>query len=280
MRVPLLAAALFWTSAIAAREPAARVDDGALRGVAADGVRTFMGISYAAPHVVDENRASRCHGDADLAHASARLGRGAIAQIRVHALPIGEDLDVVEHRRPRFRASAGAALADVLDVKYGEETFHGGIDAPMSVNMQITSDGESRFGTDPWHARLDLAAAAAEPAVPPQLAGTAWRWTRFVSPLEDFVVAEPERYTLAFDAAGRIALRADCNRGSAGVAFPEPGALRVGAMALTRARCPPDSLGDRFARDVARAVRWSLREGELYLELPMDSGTLRFARQP
>jgi hypothetical protein len=43
---------------------------------------------------------------------------------------------------------------------------------------------------------------------------------------------------------------------------------------------PPGSLGDRFARDVARAVHWSLRNGELNPELPVDPGTPRLARQP
>ena len=39
-------------------------------------------------------------------------------------------------------------------------------------------------------------------------------------------------------------------------------------IAPTREMCPKGSLSDRFARDV-----------DLYLELPVDSGTLRFKRQ-
>ena len=55
--------------------------------------------------------------------------------------------------------------------------------------------------------------------------------------------------------------------------------IRIEGMALTRAMCPSGSLGDRFARDVARAVRWSIRGSELHLELPVDAGTLRLTRQ-
>ena len=78
---------------------------------------------------------------------------------------------------------------------------------------------------------------------------------------------------------GGIALRADCNRGAGVVAFPEPGAVRMGPLALTRAMCPPDSLSDRFARDVERAVRWTVRDGHLHLELPEASGILWFTRR-
>ena len=75
-------------------------------------------------------------------------------------------------------------------------------------------------------------------------------------------------------------MRADCNRGAGNVTFPEPGAIHFGALAITRALCPPGSLGDRFAREVGRAVRWQVHEGELRLKLPADAGSLRFTRQP
>ena len=125
---------------------------------------------------------------------------------------------------------------------------------------------------------LTTMAAAANP-VPAKLAGTTWRWVHFASSAEDFAVAEPERYTLAFNAAGWIRLRADCNHGAGGAVFSKPGVIRIEGMALTRAMCPSGSLGDRFARDVARAVRWSIRGSELHLELPVDAGTLRLTRQ-
>jgi hypothetical protein len=80
---------------------------------------------------------------------------------------------------------------------------------------------------------------------------------------------------MAFDTAGWIRLRADYNGGAGGVAFPEPGAIRIGAGALTRAMCPSGSLGDCFARDVASCSLVS----PLTLELPVDTDTLRSARQ-
>lgn len=49
-------------------------------------------------------------------------------------------------------------------------------------------------------------------------------------------------------------------------------------MALTRALCQEGSQSDRYAKDVARATSYFGKDGELYLELPVDSGTLRFRR--
>ena len=57
------------------------------------------------------------------------------------------------------------------------------------------------------------------------------------SPGESFAVDHPERYTLTFLDDDRITLRADCNRGSGPVAISAPGALTIGPLATTRARC-------------------------------------------
>ena len=127
---------------------------------------------------------------------------------------------------------------------------------------------------------LIATAAQAVPPMPPELARTTWRWVSLTTPEETVTIAESERYTLRFSDGDRIALRADCNRAAGSVVFPEPGAIRFGALAITRAMCPPGSLGDRFAREVGRAVRWAVHGGELRLELPADAGVLHFTRQP
>ena len=127
---------------------------------------------------------------------------------------------------------------------------------------------------------LMATAAKAVPPMPPELARTTWRWVSLTTPEETLTIAEPERYILRFLDGGRVALRADCNRGAGSVVFPEPGAIRFGALAITRAMCPPGSLGDRFAREVEHAGRWAIQRGELRLELSEDAGILRFARQP
>src|SRR3712207_525246 len=152
--------------------------------------------------------------------------------------------------------------------------------ALAALNAAAAASGVSAAQDAPTLPRTERASETAPGNTPPELRGTSWRWVGVTSPVETLTVAEPERYTLAFTDGDRIALRADCNRGSAPVASPSPGALSVGPMAMTRALCPPGSLSDRFARDVSRAVRYAVRGGELHLELPTDSGVLRFTREP
>jgi para-nitrobenzyl esterase len=147
--------------------------------------------------------------------------------------------------------------------------------------LNVTSAAAGASAQDaPRLPRAERVAEHAPVGTPPELRGTSWRWVGFTSPAETLTIAEPERYTLAFVEGDRVALRADCNRGSSSVTSSSPGVLGVGPMAMTRAMCPPGSLSDRFARDVSRVVRYSIRGGELHLELPTDSGVLRFAQEP
>ena len=71
----------------------------------------------------------------------------------------------------------------------------------------------------------------------------------------------------------------DPGRGAASYSVSADPRITLGPMALTRAACPEGSLSDRFAREVGRATSYFLMNGELFLELPVDSGTLRFERQ-
>jgi para-nitrobenzyl esterase len=107
-----------------------------------------------------------------------------------------------------------------------------------------------------------------------------WQWVGFTTPVEQLNVDEPGRYTVRLEAGGRVALQADCNRGMGSYSLSADRHITFPPIALTRMMCPPGSLSDRFAREVGRATSYFLKDGDLYLELPVDSGTLRFRRQP
>ena len=113
-------------------------------------------------------------------------------------------------------------------------------------------------------ALLGATQAAAQPVAPQPrglsaaLSGTQWEWIRFASPAGDIRVDDPSHYTLAFDHENHAALRADCNRAAGGVGSAGPGMIRFGALAMTRAMCPPGSLSDRYVRDVGRTTRYTL----------------------
>jgi len=148
--------------------------------------------------------------------------------------------------------------------------------------MHFTLDDGPVFGPDPRAARIEMVERVAEASaapLPAEVLGATWAWVSFITPVEQIDVDAPDRYTIALDAEGLVALRADCNRGSGAYSVEADRRIAFGPIALTRAMCPPGSLSDRFTREVGRATSYFLSDGDLFLELPMDSGTLRFRRQ-
>ena len=121
-----------------------------------------------------------------------------------------------------------------------------------------------------------LAACASAPARPP-LDGTAWRLVKFQGGDDTVLVPDDgSKYTVAFGADGRVAVRFDCNRGSGGWSSPGPGQLQFWPMAMTRAMCAPGSLHDRMVKHWFYVRSYVIREGHLYLSLMADGGIYEF----
>jgi para-nitrobenzyl esterase len=120
---------------------------------------------------------------------------------------------------------------------------------------------------------LGAGAAVAQPVSP--LAGTSWELVELRSP-EDSIgvvrVEDPSRYTLAFGADGEATLRLDCNRGRGSWRSEEPHRLDFGAIAVTRAMCPPGSLEPRVARQLPWVRVYAIQGETLRLELFADGG--------
>lgn len=110
---------------------------------------------------------------------------------------------------------------------------------------------------------------------PEVVTGVTWEWVSTTTPIEKTVVPEPERYTILFEPGGRLRARFDCNRGGGEYRIAE-GTLSLGPLISTRMACPEDSLDGPFMRDLERVTSFFVRDGELYLEMPFDSGGLRF----
>ena len=148
--------------------------------------------------------------------------------------------------------------------------------------MDFTPNNGPVYGPDPWKERLDLverAAEALEPALPAEIVDVTWAWVSFTTPAGQVIVDAPERYTLQLARDGRAALRADCNRGATTYSVGSGRRIALNSIALTRAMCPPGSLSDRYVKEIGRASTYFLKDGDLFLELPVDSGTMRFRRQ-
>jgi heat shock protein HslJ len=120
-----------------------------------------------------------------------------------------------------------------------------------------------------------LAAGAGAAQPPPGLGG---RWTWQGTQMNDgatFAPDDPSRYTLELLPDGRVAVQVDCNRGTGSYTL-DGNRLTIGPLAMTRAACPAGSLGDTFARQLGAVASYALRGPDLYLELAVDSGAMRF----
>lgn len=136
------------------------------------------------------------------------------------------------------------------------------------------------------------AVTPAPTAAPSPLAGTQWQLVAFESMSDEQGTArppDPANYTLAFGVDGRASLRLDCNRGSAtwkasaatgDTPGRRSGSLEFGALATTRAMCPPASLEPRVAKALPFVRSYLLMDGRLHLSLLADGGILVFAPAP
>jgi len=130
-----------------------------------------------------------------------------------------------------------------------------------------------------------IACAAGQPGTdarskdPQSVLNKTWQWESTITPVEKIAVSNPERYTILLKADGKAQVRFDCNRGGGNYQISE-GKLSFGPLMSTRMACPPDSLDGPFMRDLQRAASFFLQDGNLYLELPYDSGTMRFRPAP
>lgn len=114
---------------------------------------------------------------------------------------------------------------------------------------------------------------------PQQLTGKTWQWVSTVTPVERITAEHPERYTIRFAEDGQLQARFDCNRGGGSYKLSE-GLITLGPMMSTRMACQGDTQDTVFMRDLSRVQSFFLEGEYLYLELPMDSGTMRFRPAP
>ena len=115
--------------------------------------------------------------------------------------------------------------------------------------------------------------ACAQLAPTQGLGGTSWQLVKFQGGDGALLVPdEKAKYTFTFNADGSFAARIDCNRGRGAWTSSSASALQFGAMALTRAQCPPGSLHDQIVRQLPYVRSYVIRSGHLFLSLMADGG--------
>jgi len=114
---------------------------------------------------------------------------------------------------------------------------------------------------------------------PQSVLNKTWQWVSIITPVEKLAVSNPERYTIMLTEEGKLQARFDCNRGG-GEYEISASKLSFGPLLSTRMACPPDTLDGPFMRDLQRVTSFFVQDGLLYLELPYDSGTMKFRPAP
>jgi len=110
-----------------------------------------------------------------------------------------------------------------------------------------------------------------------ELAGTSWRLVKIQSMNDtEEIPDDSSKYTLAFQADGRAAIQADCNRATGTYTNESPSQLQFGVMASTKAMCPPDSLHDVYMAQFEWVRSYVLEDRHLFLATMADGSIIEF----
>jgi len=109
-----------------------------------------------------------------------------------------------------------------------------------------------------------------------EITGIVWEWQQTLYNNDTKSVPDdPGHYTISLDPEGRLYIRADCNRGGGNYRV-EGKTIAIEVTHTTRAMCPLDSLEKAFIKDLNAARIYFLQNGNLYIDLKYDSGTMKF----
>jgi heat shock protein HslJ len=113
------------------------------------------------------------------------------------------------------------------------------------------------------------------------VAGPVWQWMQILySDDRKVVPAKPENYTVQFREDGTLSVKADCNqKGGTYSLSTQERRISIEITHSTMAACPDGSLEDEFVRGLSAAAIYFIKDGDLYIDLKYDSGTMRFSKQ-
>ncbi len=120
------------------------------------------------------------------------------------------------------------------------------------------------------------AESGAGPGSAAKITGLTWQWegTRYSNDTEA-VPPDSTNYNLMLNPDGTISVKADCNM-AGGTWEAEGSRITITVTHSTMAMCPPESLDTVFLKELGQAAIYFLRDQNLYLDLPYDTGTMKF----
>ncbi|MGZ8935569.1 MAG: META domain-containing protein [Methylobacter sp.] len=109
------------------------------------------------------------------------------------------------------------------------------------------------------------------------ITGIVWKLRRFegASKLHNFVIDDPNKYSLILLPNGSYQVNADCNRMQGQYAL-ERKRLKIAPGAATSSECPPGSWFAAYLRYLTEAATFTLHDNKLQLNLMMDGDCLIF----
>lgn len=113
-----------------------------------------------------------------------------------------------------------------------------------------------------------------------EVAGTIWQWEQTRYNDERMIVpADPKNYTVQFREDGTVNVKADCNlKGGTYSASAKEKRLSIEITHSTMAACPEGSLEDEFVRALSTAAFYFIKDGDLYIDLKYDTGTIHLSK--
>ena len=114
-----------------------------------------------------------------------------------------------------------------------------------------------------------------------KITGTVWQWVQTqYNDDRKAVPADPKNYTVQFQEDGTLSVKADCNqKGGTYTYSPEEKRLSIEITHSTMAACPEGSLEDEFVQGLSAAAIYFIKDGDLYIDLKYDSGTMWFSKR-
>lgn len=102
-----------------------------------------------------------------------------------------------------------------------------------------------------------------------------WEWVNFTDPTQQFEVSDPENYTVEFQLDGVLNVKADCNN-AFGSYTVDGSSLNIEIGPMTMVMCGPESRSDEFIQNLGFAAIYFFEDGELFIDLIADGGTIGF----
>ena len=117
---------------------------------------------------------------------------------------------------------------------------------------------------------------------PPQevtLTNIPWEWVSTTDPAQGTVaVNDPSRYVILFKEDGTAYIKADCNN-ILGAYTINGNNISIELGPTTMVACPEDTMDSTFKQQLDQINSYFITGGDLYMEMPADSGTMHFIPQ-